>query len=88
MSVGISKLSELEPDSGSLVHDAFALEVDRHGAFARTAQVLSALRRATAVFRVVVFRTLFSLRPGFRPESGDLWGFTSPSSAIGCPSAR
>jgi hypothetical protein len=46
------------------VYDAFALEIDRHGASARVAQALSALRRRATVFRVVTVRTLFDLRFG------------------------
>jgi hypothetical protein len=38
---------------GRIVYDAFPLEIDQHGASARVAQALSALRRRATVFRVV-----------------------------------
>jgi hypothetical protein len=46
------------------VYDDFPLEIGQHGASARVAQALSALRRRATVFRVVSACTLFDLRFG------------------------
>jgi hypothetical protein len=53
-------------DLHTLEHDAFPLEIDQHGASARTAQALPALRRGATVFLVVPSGTLFFLRLGLR----------------------
>ena len=65
------------------LYDAFPLEIDQHGASARTAQALPALRRGATVFRMVAFRPLFNLRLGLRTPILVIRG-PSPSSAIGC----
>jgi hypothetical protein len=47
------------------VYEAFPVDIDQHGASARVAQAMSALRRRATVFRVVSVGTLFELRFGF-----------------------
>ena len=62
-------LSRTALDRVGIPSDSFTIDIDTHGASARIAPALPALRRGQTLLRLVAARTLLTLRVGLRSQS-------------------